>query len=169
MLWDNRTGRGSGTNWSAFSRKGVGVRKVAAILNFISSPHLPRPIVSCRANLGAWFEKKGTVWDRYNLHFSSVIAWLVIYHVLLLTPFSINRLGLDRSGQFPGIEYDVMAHVMLVATGRWSWLGMMGSLCWRLRHFVSPLLLDVFLNQNPIIVNSTHFYTGVEIKKCDDS
>lgn len=99
--------------------------------------------------------KKGTVWDRYNMHFSSVIAWLVIYHVLWLTPFSINRLGLNRSGQNVGIEYDVMAHVMLVATGRWS-RGWWDHCAGWLRLDFSSLLLDVILNQNPIIINSTN-------------
>ncbi len=99
----------------------------------------------------------------------SLIAWLVIYHVFWLTPFSINRLGLDRSGQFPGIEFNVTAHVMLVATGRWSWGWWYHCAGWlRLVFWLfSSLLLHVILNQN---LNSTHFCsTGDEIKKCDDS
>jgi hypothetical protein len=111
------------------SRKGEGFEKWRP--SWISFHHpTSHGLLSCVAPILARdLKKRGGIWDRYNLHFSSVIAWLVIYHVFWLTPFSINWLGLDKSGQNVGIENDVMAHDILVATGRWSWLGMMGSLC----------------------------------------
>jgi hypothetical protein len=66
-----------------------------------------------------------------------------------------------RTGQkwtIPGIECDVMAHVMLVATGRWSWGWWYHCAGW-LRLVFSSLLLHVILNQNPIM-NSTNLFTG---------
>jgi hypothetical protein len=55
-----------------------------------------------------------------------------------------------------------MAHVMLVATGRWS-RGWWDYIAGWLKLVFSSLLLDVILNQNLIIINSTNFWWDKEM------